>query len=99
LGIDFGSIYRKDKGSSENSFTRDYTKSFRLRQLKKKLKKNSKARNSPSNTGYAVDILLKSDLFSGTEPTINVGKLLCGSEGYFGIYHRGYLKVDILPNQ
>ena len=33
------------------------------------------------NTGYAVDILLKSDLFGGTEPTINLGKLLCGSEG------------------
>jgi hypothetical protein len=54
-----------------------------LRQLKKKLKRISKPEIHRRNTGYAVDILLKSD-FSGTEPTINVGKLLCGSEG-FGI--------------
>lgn len=33
------------------------------------------------NTGYAVDEFLKSDLFGGTEPTINVAKFLSGSEG------------------
>ena len=33
------------------------------------------------NTGYAVDEFLKSDLFGGTEKTINVAKLLAGSEG------------------
>ena len=33
------------------------------------------------NTGYAVDEFLKSDLFGGTESTINVAKLLAGSEG------------------
>jgi hypothetical protein len=59
-----------------------------LRQLKKKLKEFPKPEIHRRNTGYAVDILLKSDLFSGTEPTINVGK-------YFVvvgccIYHRGY---------
>jgi hypothetical protein len=32
-------------------------------------------------TGYAVDEFLKSDLFGGTEPTINIAKLLAGSEG------------------
>ncbi len=32
-------------------------------------------------TGYAVDEFLKSDLFGGTETTINVAKLLAGSEG------------------
>jgi FAD/FMN-containing dehydrogenase/Fe-S oxidoreductase len=49
------------------------------------------------NTGYAVDILLKSDLFSGTEPTINVGKLLCGSEGTLAFTTEVTLKVDVLP--
>ena len=49
------------------------------------------------NTGYAVDILLKSDLFGGSEPTINVGKLLCGSEGTLAFTTQITLKVDRLP--
>ena len=49
------------------------------------------------NTGYAVDILLKSDLFSGLEPTINLGKLLCGSEGTLAFTTEITLKVDELP--
>jgi hypothetical protein len=49
------------------------------------------------NTGYAVDVLLKSDLFGGTEPTINVGKLLCGSEGTLAFTTEVTLKVNILP--
>ena len=49
------------------------------------------------NTGYAVDILLKSELFSGTEPIINLGKLLCGSEGTLAFTTEITLKVDDLP--
>ncbi len=49
------------------------------------------------NTGYAVDLLLKSDLFSGTEPTINLGTLLCGSEGTLAFTTEVTLKVDDLP--
>ena len=49
------------------------------------------------NTGYAVDLLLKSDLFSGNEPTINLGKLLCGSEGTLAFTTEVTLKVDDLP--
>ncbi|WP_017495496.1 FAD-binding and (Fe-S)-binding domain-containing protein [Flavobacterium sp. WG21] len=49
------------------------------------------------NTGYAVDILLKSDLFGGTEPTVNLGKLLCGSEGTLAFTTEVTLKVDDLP--
>jgi len=47
------------------------------------------------NTGYAVDLLLKSDLFSGTEPTINLGTLLCGSEGTLAFTTEVTLKVDV----
>ncbi|MFM9825489.1 FAD-binding and (Fe-S)-binding domain-containing protein [Flavobacterium sp.] len=49
------------------------------------------------NTGYAVDLLLKSDLFAGNEPTINLGKLLCGSEGTLAFTTEITLKVDDLP--
>jgi hypothetical protein len=43
-----------------------------------------------------VDILLKSELFDGTEPTINLRKLLCGSEGTLA-FTEVTLKVDALP--
>jgi FAD/FMN-containing dehydrogenase/Fe-S oxidoreductase len=49
------------------------------------------------NTGYAVDVLLKSDLFGGTESTINVGKLLCGSEGTLAFTTEVTLQLDDLP--
>ncbi|MEO8254016.1 MAG: FAD-binding oxidoreductase, partial [Flavobacterium sp.] len=49
------------------------------------------------NTGYAVDILLQSDLFGGTEPTINVGKLLCGSEGTLAFTTEVTLQLDDAP--
>ncbi|UFH34457.1 FAD-binding and (Fe-S)-binding domain-containing protein [Flavobacterium acetivorans] len=49
------------------------------------------------NTGYAVDLLLKSELFSGTEKTINVGELLCGSEGTLAFTTEITLKVDKIP--
>ncbi|UUW11299.1 FAD-binding protein [Flavobacterium plurextorum] len=49
------------------------------------------------NTGYAVDILLKSEIFGGTEPIINLGKLLCGSEGTLAFTTEITLKVDDLP--
>lgn len=49
------------------------------------------------NTGYAVDLLLKSELFVGTESTINLGKLLCGSEGTLAFTTEVTLKVDDLP--
>lgn len=49
------------------------------------------------NTGYAVDVLLQSDLFGGNQPTINVGKLLCGSEGTLAFTTEVTLKADLLP--
>ncbi|PRZ22877.1 FAD-binding and (Fe-S)-binding domain-containing protein [Flavobacterium granuli] len=49
------------------------------------------------NTGYAVDLLLKSELFSGTEKTINLGELLCGSEGTLAFTTEITLKVDKIP--
>jgi FAD/FMN-containing dehydrogenase/Fe-S oxidoreductase len=49
------------------------------------------------NTGYAVDILLQSDLFGGSQPVINVGKLLCGSEGTLAFTTEVTLQLDDLP--
>lgn len=49
------------------------------------------------NTGYAVDEFLTSDLFGGTESTINVAKLLAGSEGTLAFSTGITLQLDELP--
>jgi len=48
-------------------------------------------------TGYAVDEFLKSDLFGGTEPTINIAKLLAGSEGTLAFSTAITLQLDTIP--
>ncbi|WP_405566039.1 FAD-binding and (Fe-S)-binding domain-containing protein [Polaribacter sp. Asnod6-C07] len=45
-------------------------------------------------TGYAVDEFLTSDLFGGTEPSINVAKLLSGSEGTLAFSTSITLQLD-----
>ncbi|MDA7798770.1 FAD-binding protein [Flavobacteriaceae bacterium] len=48
------------------------------------------------NTGYAVDELLASDLFGGLEATINIAKLLSGSEGTLVFSTAITLQLDII---
>ncbi|QVY65870.1 FAD-binding and (Fe-S)-binding domain-containing protein [Polaribacter sp. Q13] len=48
-------------------------------------------------TGYAIDELLSSDLFGGTSKTINVAKLLAGSEGTLAFSTSITLQLDPLP--
>ncbi|WP_203258417.1 FAD-binding and (Fe-S)-binding domain-containing protein [Hyunsoonleella ulvae] len=49
------------------------------------------------NTGYAVDELLKSEVFAGEEKTFNMCKLLSGSEGTLAITIEITLQLDDLP--
>ena len=49
------------------------------------------------NTGYAVDELLKTNLFSTSEEKINIAKLLCGSEGTLAFSTEITLQLDNLP--
>ncbi len=49
------------------------------------------------NTGYAVDELLKSDVFGGTDPNFNMCKLLSGSEGTLALTTEITLQLDDLP--
>jgi FAD/FMN-containing dehydrogenase/Fe-S oxidoreductase len=51
------------------------------------------------NTGYSVDSLLSSDLFGGNSPTINISKLLCGSEGTLAFSTEITIKLDELAPQ
>jgi FAD/FMN-containing dehydrogenase/Fe-S oxidoreductase len=47
-------------------------------------------------TGYAVDELLNSDLFGGKSSTINIAKLLAGSEGTLAFSTAITLQLDLL---
>jgi FAD/FMN-containing dehydrogenase/Fe-S oxidoreductase len=49
------------------------------------------------NNGYPVDELLKFELFGGKNATINVGKLLTGSEGTLAFTTEITLQLDTLP--
>ncbi|WP_136481221.1 FAD-binding and (Fe-S)-binding domain-containing protein [Cognatitamlana onchidii] len=49
------------------------------------------------NTGYAIDELIKSDVFSNSESSFNMCKLLTGSEGTLAFTTQITLKLDPLP--
>lgn len=52
------------------------------------------------NTGYAIDVLLESEVFSDTDIPFNFSNLICGSEGTLGIITEIKLNlVDIPPQE
>ncbi|PWH81934.1 FAD-binding oxidoreductase [Algibacter marinivivus] len=51
------------------------------------------------NTGYAIDELIKSDVFLETQEAFNMCKLLSGSEGTLAFTTQITLKLDTLPPQ
>jgi FAD/FMN-containing dehydrogenase/Fe-S oxidoreductase len=89
----------KTKGNSLESkiYKTIYDELSNVENQKEIVKEFPKPEIHRRNTGYAVDFLLKSELFSGLEPTINLGNLLCGSEGTLAFSTEITLKVDDLP--
>ena len=59
------------------------------------IKEFPKASVSRRNTGYAVDSLLKSSVFSETNESFNFCKLLCGSEGTLAFTTE--IKLNLVP--
>lgn len=49
------------------------------------------------NNGYAVDALLESEIFGGTNKNVNLSKVLCGSEGTLAFTTEITLVLDKLP--
>ena len=49
------------------------------------------------NTGYALDAIIDSEIFSNSSKPINIAKLLCGSEGTLAFTTEITLKLDDLP--
>jgi FAD/FMN-containing dehydrogenase/Fe-S oxidoreductase len=94
-----GEFIEKTKGDTlENKIYKSLYEELSLKAIQQEIiKEFPKPEIHRRNTGYAVDILLRSELFGGTEPTINVGKLLCGSEGTLAFTTEITLKVDDMP--
>ncbi|HEY4629268.1 MAG TPA: FAD-binding oxidoreductase, partial [Flavobacterium sp.] len=89
----------KTKGDSLESkiYKKIYDELSNIENQKEIVKEFPKPEIHRRNTGYPVDLLLKSELFGGTESAINLGKLLCGSEGTLAFTTEVTLKVDDLP--
>ena len=66
------------EGKIYNSIYTELTSKTVQKEIKREFPKETIHRRC---TGYAVDEFLTSELFGGTSPTINVAKLLAGSEG------------------
>ena len=49
------------------------------------------------NTGYAIDSLIDTTVFNGSNKEINLSTLLCGSEGTLAFITEINLKLDVLP--
>jgi hypothetical protein len=84
LGIDFGSIYRKDKEKVRKFYLQEIIRrAFGCGNSRRNKKRISKPEIHRRNTGYAVDILLKSDLFFRYRTYQWESYFVCGSGGYF----------------
>ena len=90
---------QKTKGNNlENSIYKTLFTELSLPEVRDEIVKEfPKSNIHRRNNGYAVDDLLNSEVFSTSEKQINVGRLLCGSEGTLAFTTEITVKVDDLP--
>ncbi len=90
---------QKTKGNSlENSIYKTLFTELSLPEVRNEIiKEFPKSNIHRRNNGYAVDDLLNSEVFSASEKQINIGRLLCGSEGTLAFTTEITVKVDDLP--
>ncbi len=90
---------QKTKGNSlENSIYKTLFTELSLPEVRDEIVKEfPKSNIHRRNNGYAVDDLLNSEVFSGSEEKINLGRMLCGSEGTLAFMTEITVKVDDLP--
>lgn len=89
---------KKKKNNLESSIYNHIDKILRdsknQENIKKKFPKKEVTRR---NTGYALDLLLDSEIFSENNSRFNFSNLLCGSEGTLAFTTEITLKLDLLP--
>jgi len=82
------------EGNIYKTIFEELSSEINQKEIKKEFPKETIHRR---NTGYAVDEFLKCDLFGGTTPSINIAKLLTGSEGTLAFSTEITLQLDALP--
>ena len=82
------------EGSIYNAIFKELSSKLTQEEIKKEFPKETIHRR---NTGYSVDEFLTSDLFGGTKSTINIAKLLTGSEGTLAFSTSITIQLDALP--
>lgn len=84
--------------SLENKIYRFLNQQLSQKEVQDEIRKEFPKKNiHRRNNGYAVDSLLNFEVFGGSEDTINVSELLCGSEGTLAFSNEITLKLDALP--
>ncbi|MBG7613246.1 FAD-binding protein [Polaribacter sp. BAL334] len=82
------------EGTIYKTIFEELSSEINQKEIKKEFPKETIHRR---NTGYAVDEFLTSELFGGTKSTINIAKLLTGSEGTLAFSTEITLQLDALP--
>ena len=82
------------EGSIYKTIYEELSSEIHQKEIKKEFPKETIHRR---NTGYAVDELLKCELFGGKQSTINISKLLTGSEGTLAFSTEITLQLNELP--
>ena len=89
----------KQMGSSlENKIYKNINRELSNKEIQEEILKEFPKRSiHRRNTGYALDALLDSSIFSESEEKINIAKLLCGSEGTLAFTTAIKLQLDDIP--
>ncbi|WP_372746655.1 FAD-binding and (Fe-S)-binding domain-containing protein [Lutibacter sp.] len=90
--------YKKLGNTLESNIYNTIYKELSNSEIQQEIEKEfPKASIHRRNTGYAVDALVKTNVFSNSEEKINLAKLLCGSEGTLAFTTEITLQLDNLP--
>ncbi|MEM1319935.1 MAG: FAD-linked oxidase C-terminal domain-containing protein [Bacteroidota bacterium] len=97
--VDSASFEQKRKGEGlENQLYRHIVEELNQKDQQDEIRAQfPKSSIHRRNTGYAVDLLLESSIFSADGPDFNFCQLLCGSEGTLAFTTAIKIHVDPLP--
>ncbi len=89
---------KKDEDSLEGHIYKTIYEELKPESVQSQIKENfPKPEIHRRNTGYAIDELIKTEVFSNTSEAFNMCKLLSGSEGTLAFTTQITLKLDELP--